>query len=104
MSQIKQHQSRIPTFTSLEEEAAFWDSHSLGEFEDELEPVDNDVALPFVHRLTVDLEGDRFRRLTTIARQRGMGPTALARAWVLEALERADAEQGNDPSPAASSG
>jgi hypothetical protein len=102
MSQVKQRQSRIPTFTSLEDEAAFWDSHSLGEFEDELEQVDVHVARPLVHRLTVDLDGDRFRRLTTIAMQRGIGPTALARTWVLEALERAAAEPGNDPGPAAS--
>jgi hypothetical protein len=86
-------------FATLDEEAAFWDSHSLGEFEDELEPVVADVARPLVHRLTIDVDGDRFRRLTTIAKQRGMGPTALARAWVLEALERAEAEPGSDPSP-----
>ncbi len=33
--------SRIPTFHTLEEEAAFWDSHSSEEFADELTPVED---------------------------------------------------------------
>ncbi|HEY7348021.1 MAG TPA: CopG family antitoxin [Ktedonobacterales bacterium] len=35
----EQHPSRIPHFASREEEAAFWDTHDITEFEDELEPV-----------------------------------------------------------------
>ena len=34
-------ESRIPTFETVEEEAAFWDSHSLADFEDELKIVTN---------------------------------------------------------------
>lgn len=33
--------SRIPTFKTIEEEAAFWDTHSSEEFADELTPVEN---------------------------------------------------------------
>lgn len=32
--------SRIPRFTSIEEEAAFWDTHSIEDFADELETED----------------------------------------------------------------
>lgn len=32
--------SRIPVFTSREEEAAWWDSHDLADFQDEFETVD----------------------------------------------------------------
>ncbi len=32
-------ESRIPTFSTIEEEAAFWDTHSFEEFADELEEV-----------------------------------------------------------------
>jgi len=31
--------SRIPTFKTIEEEAEFWDTHSIEEFADELETV-----------------------------------------------------------------
>jgi hypothetical protein len=31
--------SRIPTFSTIEEEAEFWDTHDITEFEDELELV-----------------------------------------------------------------
>lgn len=99
MSQVKQRQGRIPTFASIEDEAAFWDSHNLGDFEDELEAIEPEVVRPLVHRLTVDLESDRLRCLATIAKQRGVTPTALACRWVLQALERVDAEPDTDPSP-----
>ena len=33
--------SRIPTFKTIEEEAAFWDTHSSEEFADELTPVED---------------------------------------------------------------
>lgn len=32
--------SRIPVFTSREEEAAWWDSHDLADYQDEFETVD----------------------------------------------------------------
>lgn len=101
MSQVKPQQrpTQIPTFSSLEDEAAFWDSHSLGEFEEDLEPVEADVAQPLVHRLTVDLDRERFRSLAAIARQQGLTPTALARHWVLENLDRSVSEQNPDRTP-----
>lgn len=33
--------SRIPTFKTIDEEAEFWDTHSIEEFADELETVTN---------------------------------------------------------------
>jgi hypothetical protein len=38
---LKVTKSRIPTFKSIEEEAAFWDTHSSAEFADELTPLEN---------------------------------------------------------------
>lgn len=38
--------SRIPDCRSLEEEAEFWDTHDLTEFEDEFEPVEFAIAKP----------------------------------------------------------
>lgn len=39
--QPKVTKSRIPAFKTVEEEAAFWDSHSSEEFADELTPVEH---------------------------------------------------------------
>jgi predicted DNA binding CopG/RHH family protein len=82
--------SRIPTFDTVEEEAAFWDTHDLIEFEDELEVV---TDVKFVKAkpkktITVRLEPDMLSALTKEARERGIGPSTLARMWILEHLRR----------------
>lgn len=81
--------SRIPTFKTIEEEAAFWDTHSSEEFADELTPVEN---VKFVkarpkRALTVRLEEDTFEELTKEAREKGIGPSTLARMVILEHLQ-----------------
>lgn len=81
--------SRIPTFKTIEEEAAFWDSHSSEEFVDELTPVEN---VKFVKArsnkaLTVRFDEDTFEELTREAREKGIGPSTLARMVILEHLQ-----------------
>jgi Cys-tRNA synthase (O-phospho-L-seryl-tRNA:Cys-tRNA synthase) len=72
--QPKVTKSRIPTFKSIEEEAAFWDTHSSEEFADELTPVEN---VKFVKArpkkaLTVRFEEDTFEELTSTQRRRSL--------------------------------
>ena len=80
--------SRIPTFKTIEEEAPFWDTHSSEEFADELTPVEN---VKFVKdrakkALTVRFDEDIFEELTKEAREKGIGPSTLARMVILEHL------------------
>ena len=91
-------QSRIPTFETYEEEAAFWDAHDTTEFEDEWEPVEIEVVRPLRHGLTVTFESEEFHRLWAEAKPRGLGPSALAHAWILDALARAEAARSEEPS------
>ncbi|HZS86508.1 MAG TPA: CopG family antitoxin [Chloroflexota bacterium] len=82
--------SRIPTFKTIEEEAAFWDTHDSAEFEDEFEDV-TDVR--FVRGgpkkgLTVRLEEETIAALTAEARRIGVGASTLARIWILERLRQ----------------
>ena len=42
---------RIPAFASIEEEAAFWDSHDTTDFENEFEPAE----VTFAPELSADL-------------------------------------------------
>jgi hypothetical protein len=79
---------RIPTFQSIEEEAAFWDSHDSTEFEDEFEPVELTVAHPLLHGFSIYFEGDVFDRIVAAAKRRGIGFTDLAEQWVIDGLER----------------
>lgn len=84
----RRDRSRIPTFKTVAEEAAFWDTHSSAEFEDELEVV-TDVR--FVRArpkkgITVRLDEDTLAALTRQAHQQGIGSSTLARRWILERL------------------
>jgi len=80
--------SRIPRFKSVEEEADFWDTHDSTEFEDEFKEVKIRVARPLVHVLAVRLDAKTIDQLATVGRKKGIGPSTLARMWLLERLER----------------
>ncbi len=81
--------SRIPTFQSIEEEAAFWDTHSSEEFADELTPVEDVkfVKAGAKRALTVRFDEDTFEELSREAREKGIGPSTLARMLILEHLQ-----------------
>lgn len=77
----------IPPFETIEEEAEFWDSHSaVGE-------IDEGTVVGF-HRsrktgsLTIRFEPEDIQRIREQAQQQGIGPTTLARVWILERLRR----------------
>jgi hypothetical protein len=80
--------SKIPRFKSLEEEAEFWETHSTTEFEDEFKEVRVRVARPLSHILAVRLDARTIDRLAEVGRAKGLGPSTLARMWLLERLER----------------
>jgi hypothetical protein len=80
--------SRIPAFTSIEEEAAFWDTHSIADFEDELTVI-TDVRFVKARPkkgLTVRLEPETLAALSERAREKGVAPSTLARQWIMERL------------------
>lgn len=82
--------SRIPEFSSLEEEAAFWDSHDTTEFEDEFEEVEaifNDSLLR--RGIFVSLEEPFLIQLEQMAAKSGSKPALLARRWLMERLQQA---------------
>ena len=85
---ISKTKSSIPTFQTVEEEAAFWDSHSSEEFTDELLPVENVkfVKAGSKKALTVRFDEDTFEELSREAQEKGIGPSTLARMVILEHL------------------
>ena len=75
--------SRIPTFKTIEEEAAFWDAHSSEEFTDELTSIENVKFVKARPKKTLTV---RFEELTREAKEKGIGPSTLARMVILEHL------------------
>ena len=89
LRQEKASQKRLPRFKNLDEEAEFWDKHSPLEFEDEwVEVKQVKVARPLGHILAVRLDARTIDRLAEVGRAKGLGPSTLARMWLLERLEQ----------------
>ena len=77
-----------PHFSSIEEEAEFWDTHSSADFE--WEEVEMEIAPALEHVLSVRLDQPTFHKLSAVARKKGIGASTLARMWVLECLASSD--------------
>ena len=84
--------SRIPQFRTREEEAAWWDTHDITDYLDELQPVKVRFAKNLSEGLTVRLDPKTMQELRERAKRQGIGPTTLIRMWVMERL-RAEAAQ-----------
>ena len=79
----------IKPFKTLDEEANFWDTHDTSPlFSNPNFPL---MKLPLLETekeevLTVRVQRSVKKRLVTISRRMGIGPTTLARMWILERL------------------
>ena len=77
--------SPIPPFKTLEEEANYWDTHSI------VDDID-DGALVGFHQanksrtLTIRFSNKVLQSLREQAFKLGIGPTTLARMWLMEKL------------------
>lgn len=91
---IESPESRIPQFASREEEAEWFDTHDLADYQDELKTVPARFSKNLSEGLNIRLDRDTLAALREVAREKGIGPTTLVRMWVLEHLrdrrERAD--------------
>ena len=83
---ISQTKSRIPQFASRQEEAEWWDTHDLADYQDEFKTVRVSFAKNLSQGITIRLDPDTLSELRTQAHRKGVGPTTLARMWILEHL------------------
>lgn len=87
---MKKKKSKFPDFNIMtyEEEAKWWDTHSLADYWDELEDVDIvfDLKKPRDETLIVRLQKELKDRLEFVARSRGLNISTLARMWLLDKL------------------
>ena len=84
---------RIPEFRSIEEEAAFWDTHSVLDYLDEFGPPQFVSKKHYTQGITVRFEPNTLVELRAVAQEQGIGPTTLLRMWVLERLKAARQQQ-----------
>jgi hypothetical protein len=78
----------IPAFNSYEEEANFWDTHSITDFTAETEPVKVRATRGLSANVQVRFDPETDHELEAIARERGIKKATLIRIWVLERLRQ----------------
>ena len=87
---MKKKKSRIPEFKNLEEEAHFWDTHSITSFENETENAEIIFDLkkekPHLVEVVLQLQKDIKDRLTHVAKAKRMNISSLAQTWITERL------------------
>ena len=85
----REPQAVIPEFKDIADEAAFWDTHDFSELWDELEPSSVQFERRLSEGLTMRLDAASMSRLRLEARRIGVGPSTLARIWIIERLRDA---------------
>lgn len=79
--------SRLPKFKDEAEAAAFWDTHSPEDFPEEFDDVQVRFSKPLIKRgLTIKLNEDTIAQLKKLGQEQGIGPSTLARMFILEHL------------------
>jgi predicted DNA binding CopG/RHH family protein len=82
---------RIPEFASREEEAEWFDTHDMADYQDEFKTVKARFAKNLSGKnlsegLNIRLDRDTLLKLREIAQTKGIGSTTLARMWLMERL------------------
>src|SRR5215210_5703961 len=87
--------SNLPTFKDEAEAAAFWDTHSPLDYPTDFTEAAVTFDRPLIKRgLTIKLSEETIAQLRELAQDKGIGPTTLARMWILEHLKA----EGKPPS------
>lgn len=79
----KEGRKNIPHFKNLEEEARYWEKHSIAPYWDDLEDVDIQLTSPKLENwLLIKLDGKSMRKLNTLAHKKHKTIHRLAEQWV----------------------
>ena len=69
--------AKLPNFRTIEEEADFWETHSLTDYLDELEDVDFTVDLATDSFIAIPADSEIIGKIHEIAQNRGISIQAL---------------------------
>lgn len=83
---MKKNKRSIPIFKDVDEEATFWDTHDITDFESEMEDIEMIFAVdkPQEETLVIRLRKDLKDHLKMQARLKGLSVSTLARMWLTE--------------------
>lgn len=83
-SKSKKRSDPIPAhFQSPEEAGQFWDSHDSADYEKNMVDVECEINIKR-RTFLVPLDRDLYRKVQSIARERGVSAEALLNMWILE--------------------
>ncbi len=86
---------KVPVFRDEQEAAAFWETHSPLDYPEHwVEAGEATVQRPLGHILAVRLDAQTIGKLAALARRKGIGPSTLARMWILERLTELEEAEG----------
>lgn len=87
---------KIPEFNSIKEEAAFWDTHDITDYLDELEVVEG-VYQPKEGEtktvMTIRIAPSLKEEVQKVARSYDISTSSLVRLWIVEKLRSLQGEQ-----------
>lgn len=83
----KQKKSRIPEFKNRQEEAKWFDTHDMADYQDEFKTVRAKFAKNLSEGITIRLDSATLAKLRSKAQNKGVGPTTLARMWIIENIQ-----------------
>ena len=86
MKRREEERPRIPEFSSREEEAAWFDTHDIGDYMSEFEAVEVQIDRNLTKSLNVRLAPEVFTKLQHKADEIGVGTSTLVRMWILEKI------------------
>jgi hypothetical protein len=80
----------IPEFASREEEAEFWDTHSLADYWDEFKPLKVRFGKNLSTGINIPLDHKTLQTLSSLAMENGVDATTLIRTWITQQLEETE--------------
>ena len=83
-----QKRKTIPNFKNREEEAKFFETHDMADYQHEFKTVKVKFAKNLSEGITVRFDKPTIEKLREIAHEKGVGPTTLARMWIMDQLRQ----------------
>lgn len=78
---------KIPDFKNRQEMAEWFDTHDMGDYQHELKTIKVKFAKNLSEGITIRFDPKTLTKLREQAQKKGLGPTTLARMWILEHLQ-----------------
>ena len=85
---MKDKNKKIPEFKTMQEEADFWDSHSVNDYIPELKEttIEYNPRIKKESNVVLRIEPELKKRLSALSRKKGISLSTLVRLWLIEKL------------------